>query len=204
MKTYLLMILSWGLAVGAVADLRLEVFRASAQAEAGSDYAGAIQALDRLGTAGQSDYYAQVRLGWLRYRAQQWKESLAHYRKAAQIAPQALEPLLGLMLVQMAAGQNEEALRTGQTILARDPNHYTALSRTAWIFYLKGNFRRAITIYRRLTTLYPCDIEMLLGLGYALLRDGDGRGAADCFQRALLLDPDNSRAKDGLSAIPKS
>ena len=200
MKILMTVVLALGLAAARAADPRADAFSASLQAEAGSDFAGAIQALEKIGSAGAADYYTQVRLGWLRYRAQQWKESQVHYRKAAQIVPQALEPLLGLMMVQMAAGQNEDALRTGQSVLARDPNHYTALSRTAWIFYLKGDFRRAITIYRKLTTLYPCDTEMLLGLGYALQRSGDGPGAADCFRRVLLLSPDNTLAKDGLSA----
>lgn len=176
-----------------------DVYKASIQAETASDFPGAIQAMEKIGPTGANDYYVQMRLGWLRYRAQQWKESQANYRKAAQIAPQALEAPLGLMLAQMGAKQNDDALRTGQSILARDPNHYTALARTAWLYYLKGDFRQAITRYRKLTSLYPCDTEMLLGLGYALKLSGDIRGAAECFHRVLLLSPDNERAQKGLT-----
>ncbi len=176
-----------------------DAFKTSIQAETASDFAGAIQAMEKIGPAGANDYFVQVRLGWLHYCAQQWKESQANYRKAAQLAPQSLEAPLGLMLAQMGAKQNDDALRTGQSILARDPNHYAALSRTAWIYYLKGDFRQAITRYRKLSSQYPCDTEMLLGLGYALKLSGDVRGAAECFHRVLMLSPDNERAKKGLT-----
>ncbi len=202
MKHWILIATVIGWASTATATPLEDAFSASIKAEKKSDYAAAIQALEKLGPAGNTEYLVQVRLGWLHYQAKQWKESEKYYRRAEQMAPQSLEAPLGLMRTQMAAGENDDALRTGQTILSHDPNHYTAISRMAWLYYLKNDFRRSIAFYRKLTTQYPCDLEMQLGLGYALKLSGDVRSASDCFRRVLMLDPDNERAKTGLSAAP--
>jgi tetratricopeptide (TPR) repeat protein len=170
----------------------------SYDAEKSKDYAKAIEPLEKLGTSGNSDYIVQYRLGWLNYCNKQYDESISHYKKAVQLAPNAVEPLLALMTVQMAAVKNDDALRTGQSVLTRDPNNYTATSRVAWLCYLQQDYRRAASLYRKLVTLYPTDTEMLLGLGYALKKAGDTKEGDACFQKVLLLSPDNARALEGL------
>lgn len=176
-------------------------FKDSISAESGQDYATAIKLIENLSTETASSYYAQLRLGWLYYCSKERTQSIAHYNRAIQISPTAIEPMLGLMLPQMADGRNDDAIRTAQMILRQDPNNYTALSRLAWLQYLKRDYRIAAGNYRRLTTLYPTDTEMLLGLGYALAMAGDTKESERCFRTVLLLSPENSRALDGLELL---
>ena len=180
--------------------------QASYDSEKEKDYPKAIEPLEKLGAAANAEYIVQLRLGWLQYCNKQYEASISRYKKAAQLATGAVEPLLGLMTVQMAALKNENALWTGQSVLARDPSNYTALSRMAWLSYLAQEYRKSISIYRKLVTLYPTDKEMLLGLGYALKKSGDAKEGDACFQKVLLLSPDNTRAQEGLkmSAPPPS
>ncbi|MBI5397740.1 MAG: tetratricopeptide repeat protein [Verrucomicrobia bacterium] len=173
--------------------------QASYAAEANNNYAAAIMSLRSAGASATTNYLAQARFGWLHYCNQEWEESVSRYSKAIRIAPAAIEPQLGIMLPLMALGKNDEAMRTAQAVLKQDPNNYTALSRTAWLLYLRQDYRKAAAIYRQLSTWYPSDAEMLLGLGYALKAVGD-KEAAQCFQMVLLLRPNNQLALDGLSA----
>jgi len=174
--------------------------KASYEAEANGDYSAAIKALAIPNAAGA--YIAQLRLGWLGYCAKDWTESITRYKQAAQLAPFAIEPLLGLMLPQQAAGKNDDAIHTAQTILRQDPNNYTALSRTAWLLYLRRDYKQAAITYRKLVNLYPTDTEMLLGLGFALKFAGERKEAAQYFNTVLLLSPNNSRALEGLREEP--
>ena len=176
--------------------------KASYEAEAKQDYEAAIQALAI--PAAANHYISQLRLGWLGYCNKNYPESISHYNQAVQLAPFALEPLLGLMLPQMAAGKNDDAFRTAQTILRRDPNNYTALSRTAWLLYLRRDYSQAALTYRKLVALYPTDTEMLLGLGYALKMAGERTEATQQFRTVLMLSPDNSRALEGLGQGPSA
>ncbi|MEI7947468.1 MAG: tetratricopeptide repeat protein [bacterium] len=181
----------------------LEVaLKASYASEAKSDYQAAIKALTALGSSASSSYIAQLRLGWLNYCATEYQQSATYYKKAVQLAPLAIEPLLGQMLAQQLAANTDEAMRTGNAILRRDPNNYTATSRLAWLFCVKRDYKQAAILYRKLVGLYPTDTEMLLGLGYALKYSGEKKDADKQFNMVLLLSPDNARALEGLKDVP--
>lgn len=204
MRKTILLVLAW-LAIGGTWSRAEEsvttAWKASLEAEAQTDYAAALKPLTALGNGTATNYYLQVRLGWLHYNAKNYTESIAAYGKASRLMPFAIEPLLGLLLAQQAAGKTDDALRTAQVALHEDPNNYTALSHTAWLLYLKHDYRAAATTYRKLVALYPTDTEMLLGLGYALKFTGDTKEAAQCFRTVLFLNPSNDRAKEALTPV---
>lgn len=190
-------------AAGSVqASTLADAMKASYEAEAKGDLKGAIKALAIAPAAGS--YAAQLRLGWLAYVSKEWNESIDHYNQAVGLAPAAVEPLLGLMLPQQAAGRYNEAIHSALVVIRLDPNNYTAISRMAWLLYLKGDFKNAAAMYRRLVSLYPSDIEMLLGLGFSLKSSGERKESEQCFNTVLLLSPANTRALEGLaqSACP--
>lgn len=175
-----------------------EAMSDSIEAEKKLDYAAAIEPLEKVGPDATTSYFAQLRLGWLKYCNKDYAGSIACYQRASQLSPQSVEALLGLMLPQMASGKNDDALRTAQNALREDPNNYTAISRMAWILYSRRDYAAAISAYRKLVNHYPTDTEMQLGLGYALKLSGHTSEAAKCFQTVLLLSPGNTRAQEGL------
>ena len=176
--------------------------KASYAAEAKSDYQAAIKTLTSVGSSASSSYIVQLRLGWLNYCAKEYQQSATYYKKAVQLAPLAIEPLLGQMLAQQLSENTDEAMRTGNAILRRDPNNYTANSRLAWMYYAKRDYKQAAIQYRKLVGLYPTDTEMLLGLGFALKYSGENKDADKQFNTVLLLSPDNARALEGLKDVP--
>ncbi|MBI5884422.1 MAG: hypothetical protein HZB91_15105 [Elusimicrobia bacterium] len=163
--------------------------------EARRDLRGAIRAIEDLG---EDDYLVELRLGWLNYRNEAYKTSADHYSRAARLALDAVEPLLGMMLPLQAAGLIDAALRAGNSALKLDPCNYTALSRMAGIRYSRKEYDLAASLYRRLTRLYPTDTEMLLGLGWSLKLHGDKAAGSAVFRKVLVLSPGNPRALAGL------
>lgn len=174
---------------------RQERFAASYGQESRRDFRGAIRSIEALG---EDDYLVQLRLGWLNYRNEAFKTSADFYARASRIKPDAVEPLLGMMLPLQAAGLIDAAIEAGNSVLEIDPGNYTALSRMAAIRYSRKDFGRAAALYRRLTRLYPTDLEMLLGLGWSLKLRGEKTAAAAVFRDVLVLSPQNPRALDGL------
>ncbi|MBI4676502.1 MAG: tetratricopeptide repeat protein [Elusimicrobia bacterium] len=174
---------------------RRSKFAMSYGQEARGDILGAIRSIEGLG---EDDYLVQLRLGWLHYRLEAFKTSADFYAKAARLAPEAVEPLLGMMLPLQAAGFVGTAIQAGNSVLELDPGNYTALSRLASIHYSRKDYGQAASLYGRLTRLYPTDTEMLLGLGWSLKLRGDKAEAAVIFRRVLVLGPDNPRALAGL------
>lgn len=179
-------------AEGDVTAVRAAQFAASYKQEAAGEMSAAARSLEALKA---DDYFVHLRLGWLHYRGETWNDSAAHYRKAARLAPRAVEPLLGLMLPLQAAGRFDEAMGAGQSVLRLDPGNYTALSRMAWMRYSRKDYKKAASLYTRLVERYPADVEMLLGLGWSLKLDGRTKEASQIFQRVLLLSPGNPRAQ---------
>lgn len=168
--------------------------------EAAGDLASSIQSLLNLSVKGSNTYFVQLRLGWLYYSSQEWKRSELCYDRACQLAPDAIEPLLGIMLPLQAKGDFDRAIKAGLAVIKKDPCNYTALSRMAWMHYSWKEYQQAAGLYRKLAELYPTDTEMLLGLGYSCLLQGDKRNAASCFRQVLLLAPNSERALAGITS----
>ncbi|WDQ15788.1 tetratricopeptide repeat protein [Rhodopirellula sp. P2] len=64
-----------------------------------------------------------------------------------------------------------------------------------------GKSEVAIELYERVLDAFPDDVETHLNLAYTLLRMDQTRRASMHFETALLLAPDNTRAKAGMTVI---
>lgn len=175
-----------------------DVINNSYAAEAAKDFAGAIKALKAVEATEGSNYIYRLRLGWLSYLAGMWNESIAQYQSAAAIAPEAVEPLQGMLNPLVATGKTADIAKTHEAILNLDPNNYTSLKQSAWLAYTAKNYKKAASYYARILKLYPTDVEMMLGLGYSLKLSGNKAGAERTFNTVLLLSPRNARALAGL------
>lgn len=146
-------------------------------------------------------YFATLRAGYLYYLQARHDDALRMYRRAQELAPDALEPRLGEMLPLMAASRWSEAERLGQALGALAPRDYTIRSRLAWIAYSQGRHALAEARYRAVLADYPSDIEMRLGLGWSLALQGKKDEAAAAFRWVLSVYRDHVRAREGLQAL---
>jgi len=178
-------------------------FARSYTLEARGKYAHALAALRRVSASQENSYIYQLRLGWLTYLTRKHTVAIQAYNKAARLAPQAVEPLQGLLLPQMAARRWKDAQKTADRVLAMAPGNYLATTRKAWILFNLGRFREAEKIYVKVLRQYPANLTMRAGLGWARARQGRLAGATKAFRAVLRYSPKNNSAAAGLAWIRK-
>lgn len=67
--------------------------------------------------------------------------------------------------------------------------------------YARGDYSRAIEIYKAAESSYGTSAELLFNLGNACYKDGDDGQAMLCYRRAYRLDPSNKRIVDNLQFL---
>jgi tetratricopeptide (TPR) repeat protein len=178
-----------------------ELFESSFSHEATGNNQRALADMQEAVKLAPQHYLANLRVGWLAYGRQRYDESIAAYQRATELAPRALEPQLGVMLPLMAAKRWAIADKVGRSILAVAPRNYLATSRLAYIAFSQAKFHESEVLYRQVLDDYPGDIEMMLGLGWAQLRQGKAAEARQMFRQVLGISRQNASAKAGLEAL---
>jgi tetratricopeptide (TPR) repeat protein len=95
-------------------------------------------------------------------------------------------------------GSVERSIAVADAILQLDPKSYLARSRRAWALYQLSRYPEAVVEYATVVHLYPGDIEMRLGLGYALAGSKRPVEAVIEFREVLKRMPANTRARVAL------
>lgn len=176
-----------------------EIYQSSYELEAKNDNSGALLKAREILRREPDDYVAQLRVGWLLYVNKRYQDSAEAYRTAVKLAPRAVEPKLGLMLPLMATRRHQEALKVSSSILTIDPGNFLARSRKAYLLYQLGRYAKAEREYREVLALYPANVEMMAGLGWALVKQGKRTDARDVFAGLLRVAPQHSSGKAGMS-----
>jgi tetratricopeptide (TPR) repeat protein len=168
--------------------------------EAKGDLEGALRASTRAAEANPKRYFFRLRVAYLELLLKDYAAAAKDYRRAAELAPRSIEPLLGEQQALIALGSFVPAEPIGREILARDADNYLATTRLAWTLFNLKRFGEAAKLYARVLTLYPGDLEMMLGLGFSLLKSGRKPQAAEVFRAVLSISPEHLRAREGLAA----
>ena len=154
---------------------------------AGQDLEGAERALARLEEILPGDVRLLDRQALLLDASGKSEEGLALLRKAANLNPSARR-LATLSQMEIQQGQNEEARRHLELLLARAPGHARGLSLLATLELLHGDVRRAADLYRSMDSPGSNQLSNL-GLAYLLL--GDYHRAEETFRKTVELEPEN-------------
>jgi tetratricopeptide (TPR) repeat protein len=180
------------------ADAAARSFQRSYELEAAKRYAEAVRVLGQMPAAQRGSYFAQLRLGWLSYLAKKHAQASRAYRAAIARAPKAVEPWLGLMLVQMATRGWQDALKSARRALSLAPGNDTDRTRLAWILFNLGRYAESEKAYRQVLRHYPANLELQRGLGWALLKQGKKQAARRVFQSLVSHAPADTSAAQGL------
>lgn len=148
-----------------------------------------------------TSYEINLRLGWLTYLQGQFSESMAYYNKAIDIMPYAIEPRLGLAAPAAAVGNWTLVISHYNKILSIDPNNTLVLYRMGLISYERKEYTQAYQYLEKVVNLYPFDHDSVIMLAWTNLRLGKAREAKILFNKALLYNPSDASAKEGLTLI---
>jgi tetratricopeptide (TPR) repeat protein len=177
----------------------LDAFSKSYTLEAGKKYNEAIEVLKALNAS--ENYPVQLRLGWLLYSAKRYDESVASYKKAAELMPASIEPLLAIVNPLAAQKKWEEVEKNHLNILKIDPKNSLTNFRLGQIYYNRKEYSKAEKYFSTSLNLYPFDYDSMLMSGWNCYFLGKYSEAKELFNRVLLYSPLDTSAKEGLGLI---
>ena len=149
----------------------------------------------------ENSYEINLRLGWLAYLSGQFTESVSYYNNAISKFPLSVEARLGLVLPLSAMGNWDQIIEQYNTILKVDPKNTIVNYRLGVIYYERKQYDKAEKYLKKVIDLYPFDHDTLLMLGWVKFQQGDNKQAGILFNKALLANPSDDSAREGLSLI---
>ncbi len=136
-----------------------------------------------------ASFDAQLGLAIVYRGAGRVHDAIQAARRAVALRPRAPRAHLNLGLALMDASQLEEALASFDQAILFAPDLAAAHHSRALLLQKLNRRPEAVTGLRRASELAPNAILILLDLCQALLMGGDPKGAAECAERALAIDP---------------
>jgi len=97
--------------------------------------------------------------------------------------------LVRLAYCYVQTGKIAKGIRSYQTVLKHDPDHFDALCNLAAVLQNQGRSQEALPLLERALELQPNDPILLNNLAYTLVHLGRNRKAAEYYQAALRLAP---------------
>ncbi len=149
----------------------------------------------------ESNYEINLRLGWLAYMSGQFTESVSYYNNAIEKYPLSVEARLGLVLPLSALGNWDQIIEQYIAILKVDPQNTVVNYRLGVIYYERKQYDKAEKYLKKVINLYPFDHDTLLMLGWVKYRQGDNSQAKILFNKALLANPADTSAREGLALV---
>ncbi|MFV0476546.1 MAG: tetratricopeptide repeat protein [Parahaliea sp.] len=121
---------------------------------------------------------------------QQYKNMESDLRKAIQLAPTFWAVQNDLAAYYYRNADYEASVQLWRSVVVLNPNSETALNNLASALFMLGDMALAIESWRQSVVLAPT-ADTLSNLGTALFYSGDYIGAADNYELALRLTPDD-------------
>ena len=176
-----------------------EVFSKSYQLELDGEYSEAINLMKN--NYNENSYEINLRLGWLHYLSGLFSESAPYYQKCIQLKPVSIEARLGIVNPAAAMGNWTQVENTYNEILAMDSENSTANYRLGVIYYGKEEYKMALKYFEKLLNHYPFDYDAIIMSAWTYYKMGEMRKAKVLFNKALLNQPNDKSALEGLSLI---
>lgn len=198
-KKQLLITALLALALGMQAQVNpSQIFANSYGYESSGDYQ---KAIDELTALSGYDYHKALRLGWLYYLSKDFTNSEKYYNQAINLAPKAVEALLGICYPLEAQKRTDELEVVYKKILALDKTNSKINYALGNIYYYKKDFIRAEKYYDLVHSMYPFDYYSTLMSAWTKYFLGKKNDAQRLFNIVLIISPTDQSAKDGLALL---
>ena len=164
--------------------------------EANKQYEKASNELEHVYNA--NSYELNLRIAWLKYSSGSYNESVSYYQKAIELQSSSIEARLGIVYPLSAQNKWDEVLAQYHSILQIDNKNSLVNYRTALIYYNRKNYTEAKKHLDVVLQLYPFDFDSNVLQGWTQLGLLNKSEAAISFERALLYNPQDTSAMNGL------
>ncbi|RLD84502.1 MAG: hypothetical protein DRJ07_04885 [Bacteroidetes bacterium] len=199
-STVLLFIFTYANAQG---NRLLTAFEESYAHETNLEYVKAATTLEKEYLNYISNYEINLRLGWLRYSAGDYKYSEEYYTKALELKPLSLEAIYGKVLPLLELQKYRSIIKLAEKALAIAPNDSRAEYFIGLASYYKKDYVKSEKYLEKAINKYPFDLDINLMLGWTKLALGKKNEAKALFLVAQRKSPANLRVKNALDVINK-
>ncbi|MFL5752621.1 MAG: tetratricopeptide repeat protein [Bacteroidia bacterium] len=176
----------------------LMAYNKSSQLEKKKDYAGALEAMKGIDN---SSYEANLRMGWLSYKAGLHAAALGYYENAVKQMPNSIEAKYGYNYPAYELGNMDKVIEQYKKILEIDPQNTQVIFNLGSIYYYKHDLKAALPYFEKMVALYPFDYDGLSMLAWTNLKLDKKAEAKALFEKVLLNVPGDQAAMDELSHI---
>lgn len=180
-------------------DATQKAFEKSYELEKTGNYTAAIQTL--LTVYAAKNYEFNLRIGYLKYLAGAYAESMAYYQKSIDLMPYAIEPRLGYVYPAASLSKWDDVVTQYNAILKIDPKNSNVNYRLGVIYYNRKKYAQAYSLFEKVVNLYPFDYDGLIMYAWCNYRAGKLPQAKLLFKKVLLLSPNDKSATEGLALI---
>ncbi|MFQ6334472.1 tetratricopeptide repeat protein [Methylophilus sp. 3sh_L] len=151
----------------------------------------ALQCFNQALTINPSDEATLIECGNVLFELEQFEFALAHHEFALQLNPASLPALHSKCLALNRLGRHQEALHSADQMLTYSPTFVPALLCQGSLLHTLGHHQEALASYQQVLQLGQADALLYLNLANLFLDMLALDLASDCYQQALLLEPDN-------------
>lgn len=130
----------------------------------------------------------------------QKKEALDSFQRSLKISPDYLPALKGAIQIEYQAG-SKDAIPLLQRMLRLDPSDPVSHGMLAVLEYQRGNCKSAVLHFEKAGSLFDAQPSGLKAYGTCWMRLKQPAKAADVFERALNLNPEDERARRLLASV---
>lgn len=176
-------------------------FAESYRSEGAGNWMEAYRIMARAMESNENSYPIMMRMAYLKGMMGDSAEAARLYGTAAQVAPDAIEPVISQQYQYLIMGDWTKLISASREGLRRDPKNYTSSTRLGYANYMLGRYQAAADEYAKVCRMYPLDIDVMLMKGWSLALAGDRPAAEKEFQMAMTLSPENQSAKDGMAYL---
>ncbi|MES2274895.1 MAG: tetratricopeptide repeat protein [Bacteroidota bacterium] len=174
-----------------------KAFHNSYADEAKKNYQAAIN--DMMPYYADNNYEVNLRLGWLYFLTKNYTSSQTYYLKAVNLKPNAIEAKFGYVKPLSLLESWDKVLDQYSAILKIDPQNTQANYWTGIICYNRKQYDAAIKYFNKVVVLYPFDYDGNQMLGWSYLFSGKKAEARACFEKGLMIKPEDASCTDGLN-----
>jgi tetratricopeptide (TPR) repeat protein len=174
----------------------IAAFSQSYLMETNKNYLAAIAEIQKVHN--DRNYETTMRLAWLYYASEKYKESVALYQKAIDLMPASIEPKIAMVTPLVALNNWDKVISNYQEILKISPNYSLINYRLGLIYYNRENYPLAKKYFDINLNLFPFDFETINMSAWTAFRLGKTDIAKALFNKALLVYPANADCLEGL------
>ncbi len=176
-----------------------EAFAKSYELEYEGNYTKAAESL--IAVYDENSYEINLRLGWLKYEAGLFSESIPYYKKCLELKPLSIEARLGLVNPAAAMGNWTQVENQYLKILETDPENSLVNYRLGLIYYGREEYKKAEKYFTHVVNHYPFDYDSMIMLAWTELKLGKNREAKVLFQKCQLYNPADTSSQEGLEML---